>query len=54
MGGLTGGIAFGETEAEKKHAAAMKHEQAMKHEEAMKKQEAASHDAAMSAANLTG
>ena len=54
VGGLTGGIAFGETEAEKKHAAAMKHEQAMKHEEAMKKQEAASHDAAMSAANLTG
>lgn len=60
VGGLSGGVALGETEAEKKHAAAMKHEeamkheQAMKHEEAMKKQEAASHDAAMSAANLTG
>jgi hypothetical protein len=48
VGGLGGGIALGATEAEKQHEAAMKHE------EAMKKQEAASHDAAMSAADLTG
>lgn len=48
VGGLSGGIALGETEAEKQHEAAMKHE------EAMKKQEAAEHDAAMSAADLTG
>ena len=54
VGGLSGGIALGATEAEKKHAAAMKHEEAMKREEAMKKQEAASHAAAMSAAHLTG
>ena len=56
VGGLSGGLAFGagQSEAEKKHEQAMKHAQAMKHEEAMKKQEAASHEAAMSAAELTG